>query len=149
MKKLLNAILVLAMICGQSTMLKAKSNVTCSELTSTNADAQNYTLWSSPIYSYLEKTDEGWMRVLVDDGVKGYVVDYFDESFKETNRITVKEQLPIFGGFYASEKHYYIVSGQDNTNESNTKEVVRVSKYDKQIKIRGIVNYDFPDFLNE
>src|SRR5690606_17620174 len=46
-------------------------------------------------------------------------------------KVTVKKELPLFGGFHVGvDGNYYIVFGQENVEESNTKPVYRVVKYD-------------------
>lgn len=45
---------------------------------------------------------------------------------------SVPVELERFGGFYAGEQYNYMVFGQDNPEEDDGKEVVRVVKYDKQ-----------------
>lgn len=78
--------------------------------------------------SALEVTDDGYMRVFYDgDQVN---IEYYDEEFQLTSRKTVEMELDIWGGFYAGENAYYLVEGQSNEEESYSKEVIRVIKYD-------------------
>ena len=44
---------------------------------------------------------------------------------------SVPFELEKFGGFYSGEKYNYIVFGQNNAEESDSKEVIRIVKYDK------------------
>ena len=135
MKKLLKLLLATVMSCTSFQMMELQASLMpCSETTSYNEDAHDYTVTASPINTYLSKTNNGWMRFVNDRSVQGYQVDFFDENFVETNRLFLDQQLPIFGAFYESSNHYYIVSGQTNYDENNSLEVVRVSKYDKQWK---------------
>lgn len=132
MKKLLRFILSLMLCCTTFHPIYATSTIPCSEISGSNEDAQNYRTYAKPVKSYLEKIDSGWMRFIVDKGVEGYMVDTFNEQFEVTSRKIIETQLPIFGGFYTSNDHYYIVSGQSNMTEDDTLEVIRVSQYDKE-----------------
>ena len=44
---------------------------------------------------------------------------------------TIDKELSLFGGFYAGKDAYYIVSGQNNPDESANVECFRITKYDK------------------
>ncbi|MCD8109556.1 MAG: Ig-like domain-containing protein, partial [Clostridiales bacterium] len=82
--------------------------------------------------SYLVDTDEGMMRVeytgSTDDGV---VVEYYDNNYQITSQTYISFELSIFGGFYEGEDAYYLVFGQNNSDEDDSVEVVRVVKYSK------------------
>lgn len=93
-------------------------------------DYQGYAQrWATPITSYL--VDVGEQRMLVQAGAVGdkLVVEYFDSNFTSKNVLLVNQELPIFGGFYASGDYYYVVTGQTNTEESATVECFRITKY--------------------
>lgn len=76
--------------------------------------------------SYLEKTDEGWQAVLVDDAI--HVIEY-DSSWNQVSEKTLEYELPIFGAYYAGENYNYLVFGQSGSSEGT--EIYRVVKYDK------------------
>lgn len=45
---------------------------------------------------------------------------------------TIPFELPIYGGFYqSSNNEFYLIFGQTNEEESNSKEVIRIVKYDE------------------
>ena len=103
----------------------------------------DYITWSAMrTGSYLVPTDNGYMRVQhgginsddIDDVDFDLVgIEYYDNDF---NRIgdtykTLKKELPRWGGFYAYGDYYYTVTGDINEEESDDKEVIRVTKYDK------------------
>lgn len=77
--------------------------------------------------------------------MKSYLTALDDGSFMRVqygSKIIGKE-LPVFGGFYATKDNYYVVTGENNTDEDNTKEVYRITKYDKhwnKITSRGLTN---------
>ena len=86
-------------------------------------------------HSYLVATDNGYMRVFYDENKIN--IEYYDNNFNITSKKTVAKELEIFGGFFAGKDAYYLVEGQNNTNEDNNAEVIRVIKYDKNWKKLG------------
>lgn len=104
----------------------------CETYSGTNVESQNYSRWSSPITSYLTAQGDGtFMRVQYGSKIEGLLVEYYDAEYNITSSKIVAEELPIFGGFYATDSNYFVVTGQENTEESDTKEVYRITKYDK------------------
>lgn len=77
--------------------------------------------------------------------MKSYLTALDDGSFMRVqygSKIIGKE-LPVFGGFYATKDNYYVATGENNTDEDNTKEVYRITKYDKhwnKITSTGLTN---------
>lgn len=59
------------------------------------------------------------------------LTEHYDYSFTYLSQKYIEAELPIFGGFYAGKENYYLVWGQENEEESDTKEAIRVVKYDK------------------
>jgi len=86
--------------------------------------------WSGLIRnSYLESTDNGYMRLFVQG--KTVHVEYYDNAFNLTSKKTVKLELPVWGGFHkGGDGSYYLVEGQNNEDDVDGTEVVRIIKYD-------------------
>lgn len=60
------------------------------------------------------------------------LVEYYkagDSAYSLISSTVLPEELPIFGGFYSSGTAYYLVTGQNNPEESATVPVFRVTKY--------------------
>lgn len=100
-------------------------------------EAQDYEAWTKPITSYAVDTDEGLMsvRYIENTNTSGdgkIVVCYYDTDFHIIDRKVIPSELPIWGGFGASSDTYYLVTGQNNLEESDEKEVIRITKYDKK-----------------
>lgn len=57
---------------------------------------------------------------------------YNSNTYELTSSVQIEAELPIFGGFYAGGQYNYMVFGQKNTEENDSKEVVRIVKYDKR-----------------
>lgn len=53
----------------------------------------------------------------------------YDLDFKLINSSKIKKELEKFGAFYKGDDGYYILFGQDNLEEDNSKEVYRIVKY--------------------
>ncbi len=105
---------------------------TCTVYNGSNAGTQNYSRWASPISSYLVPcTDGNLMRVQGDALENDILVEYYDSAYNLKSTKTIAGELPLFGGFYASDTNYYLLTGQQNSAESADVEVYRITKYDK------------------
>lgn len=62
---------------------------------------------------------------------RALIVETYTKDFKRSSYKLIDHELPIFGGVYATENNYFVISGQENPNESDSCEVMRVIKYDK------------------
>ena len=85
--------------------------------------------YGSSTSSYVEEIEEGGFRRI--EALKGKVyIETYSDEYKLLSTKTIKYELPKFGGYFKGKDARYIVYGQDNLDEDNTKEVVRVVKYD-------------------
>ncbi len=105
-----------------------------------NVGAQNYTNWNrwpNPVKSYLVSAkDNTLMRVQAgSDGT--VVVEYYNAYYQRTNTIVLEKELPLFGAFYEYGEYYYLVTGQENPDQDNKKEVYRITKYNKNWERMG------------
>ncbi len=89
-------------------------------------------------YSVLRDTGDGYVRIFT-DGIKVYAENY-DYSFALKSRKTITTQLSMCAGFYAGKDAYYVVFGQNNKEEDNKKETIRVVKYNKNWIQTGVAN---------
>lgn len=112
---------------------------TCSFYTGSNLEAQNYSVWSSTVDSYLTESPDGnLMRVeanVIDSGT--LLIEYYDKQYNLQKTMTLQLSLPIFGAFYEDENYYYILTGANNPDKDDTKEVYRLTKYSKAWKAQG------------
>jgi hypothetical protein len=99
--------------------------------TGSNVNGQNYSRWSSTVKSYLTQSDSLTLMRVQGNASTGVLVEYYDLSYNLKSSRVISKELPIFGGFYETDSYYYIISGQENPTQSNTAEVVRVTKYNK------------------
>ena len=108
---------------GSATMLSGRST--------DNASDNHYNTWSSVTNSYLVQNSDGTLTRL-ENTSSGVVVENYSADGKTLiSQRTISKELSIFGGFYSGKDYNYLVFGQNNTSESNSKEVVRVVKYTK------------------
>ena len=132
-KKLAVGIFVTAaascILAGNNTvMTKAEINRTSDIEVRTRT--HNYSRWASTTRSYLTDIGNGNMMRVQSDGSNIYV-EYYDSQYNITGARQIATELPIFGGFYNGSDAYYIVTGQENPEESDTVECYRITKYDK------------------
>lgn len=80
-------------------------------------------------YSSIVSLSSGYMRVFYDNLNKNIGVEYYDNDFNILEKKKIELELNIYGGFYAGSNAYYIVEGQNNVEEDNNKEVIRIIKY--------------------
>ena len=98
---------------------------------SNNASANDYYSWSSVIKSNLtENSDKTLTRV--ESTSNGVLVENYSAGGKTLlSKSTIKNELPIYGGYFSGENNNYIVFGQNNKNENNSAEIIRIVKYSK------------------
>lgn len=87
---------------------------------------------SSPLRSNLYENNGDLYR-LEYTGTK-LLLEKYSSDFKYLGRTGIKMELPVFGGFFSGEKYNFIVFGQENPNDSDKTEVLRVVKYTKGMK---------------
>lgn len=142
---ILSLTMVITMLSGyHGKKVSAAVKTQCTTYEGSNIGSQNYSRWSNPMKSYLTALDDGsFMRVQYGSKINGLLVEYYDKDYNLTGSKIIDEELAVFGGFYATEDNYYVVTGQNNTDEDDTKEVYRITKYDKnwnRITSTGLTN---------
>ena len=60
------------------------------------------------------------------------LVETYNSSFKLVSQATIGFHLSKFGGFYAASNYYYFVFGQDNYEQDDSKEVIRIIQYTRE-----------------
>lgn len=109
-----------------------------------NTEAQNYFNSASTIHSYLSYDGEQTlMKVQAGVQIDGVWVGYYSLSYRKKSALLVPQELPIFGGFHETANNYYLVTGQNNPDESSDVECFRITKYDKNWnRISSVGLYD-------
>ena len=80
-------------------------------------------------YSDLVSLDDGYMRVIYRENV--VYIEYYDNDFNIKSKKSIPMELELWGGFYHGSDGYYLVEGQNNREEDDAKEVIRVIRYDR------------------
>ena len=91
----------------------------------------NYSVRSSPVYSYLSELKNGNYAAVSYSGGKVSVKRYNAGLSNCLETKTIDAELPLFGGYFCGENYNFLVFGQKNSDESDEVEVIRVVKYDK------------------
>ncbi|MDO4734299.1 MAG: leucine-rich repeat protein, partial [Lachnospiraceae bacterium] len=102
---------------------------------SSNRNNQNYSVQYAPRYSYLINEGGRRLRVEYTDGV--LTREYFSEEGNLLSRKSIPFELSEFGGFFAGEDSYFVVFGQNNDEEDDEKEVIRIVKYSREWARQG------------
>ncbi|MBM6723349.1 S-layer homology domain-containing protein [Pseudoflavonifractor phocaeensis] len=112
-----------------------------------NIDSTYNGNWAVPVNSYLYQDGENLVRVEHDRGwnminsntgevtvmrPEQLIVQTYSPQFRLLDSCIMELELPLWGGFFAGETYNFCVFGQENPSESDSTEVIRVVKYDKQ-----------------
>ena len=85
--------------------------------------------YGSVTKSYLAKEGENLVRV---EYLSGKVVaETYNRNYQLVSSKKIDSELPLFGGFFSGDNAYYLAFGKENVNESDSAEVFRFVKYDK------------------
>lgn len=91
---------------------------------------QNAQQDAAPVTSYLCALEDGGVMVVRYDGVT-VTAQSFDDEFSPTETVVLTPELPLFGGFYQGTDSYFLVYGQDNPEENDSTEVLRIVRYSR------------------
>lgn len=99
-------------------------------MASINLSGQDYQTYGLPIQSYLIPQPDGTVQRL-EYYDKTLTLESYDAGFHFLSRRSLPMELPLFGGFYEGKDHYFLVFGQENLEETDATEVIRVVRYSK------------------
>lgn len=88
-----------------------------------------YPYWDDVDYTYIYETEDGYV-VFTGSDTDGYLAEIYDKQLNYVSYVMLETELPLFGGFYATDDWYFVLSGQTNKAQSDNTEVLRVTKYD-------------------
>lgn len=99
-------------------------------VTSWNLDEYLYTTYyAKKVDSYLYEWDDKLVRVEYTGGK--IIVEEYNQNYRLLSQREVELELPIWGGFFAGTDYNFVIVGQNNEEEDDSVEVIRVIKYDK------------------
>jgi len=93
------------------------------------ADRQNYYVWAETVTSHLYfRPDGGLTRV--ERTASELLIQNFTHDLEHLSTRSIPLDLPRYGGFFAGEDYLYVITGQSNWEEDDSREVIRVTQYD-------------------
>ena len=93
--------------------------------------------WSRPKCSYLAPGDGGGFYRVDYSEENGLVMEEYGPGGAFYQGWDIPMELPMFGGFYSGSDGFYFVFGQQNPQESDSVEVLRVVKYTRDLERLG------------
>lgn len=89
---------------------------------------------SNRLHSNLYANEKGGITRVEHVGNQEALIEEFDSNFQyvDKSRRIIDIELPEWGGFYAGAQYNFLITGQNNPSESDSVEVIRIIKYDKQ-----------------
>ncbi|MDQ0091406.1 hypothetical protein J2T12_004843 [Paenibacillus anaericanus] len=115
-----------------------------------NEESSYFPRWKSTVASYLVNNNDGTVSVI--EANEDVTIETYNEQYELSGNKSIPYELPLFGGFYNGEKYNYIAFGQDNREENDNKEVIRIVRYDKSfnridsVSIKGGESYTVEPF---
>lgn len=115
-----------------------------------NAESSDFPRWKSPVTSSLVNNQDQTVSVI--EANKELTIETYNGKYELVASQKLAYELPLFGGFYSGEKYNYIAFGQENREENNDKEVIRIVRYDKSfnridsVSIKGGESYTIEPF---
>ena len=95
---------------------------------SANDDFYSYVAYNPKSY-LIDREDNSFDRINISNGK--IFVTRLDSDFVKISEQEINVELPLIGGIYSGEYNNYIAFGQENKDESDTAEVIRIVKYAK------------------
>ena len=116
----------------------------------TNANAHDYyTDWAQIPTSYLYDNGDGTVTRVenlydnLGDYAEGIGNHIIVETYRDGTKLSSKQiskELARYGGFYHGETYNYLIFGQNNPNENDQQEVIRIVKYSHNWERLGAVS---------
>lgn len=133
MKKLVSVLLAAVMIFCLSAVMPftASAAETTGGQPSYNVSHNNYTVYGRVINSYLVQNSDGTLCRVECVGDSVIAETYSIDGKEMISSKKLDAELGIFGGFFSGADYNFLVFGQNNYDESNSNEVIRVVKYSK------------------
>ena len=97
-----------------------------------NISENNYSTWASVVNSYLSENEDGTLNK-VENASDGVLIEkYSSDGKKLISSNKLEKELSKFGGYFYGKDNNYLVFGEDNKEESDSAEIMRVVKYTKE-----------------
>lgn len=89
-----------------------------------------YDRWTATVNSYLVVNGDGTLTRVEGTG-REVTVETYGSDLQFVSKTALAMELPLFGGFYSGATHNFLVFGQENPNEDDGREVIRIVCYTK------------------
>ena len=103
-------------------------------MTKKNSSENDYRTSSKVVNSYIMENSDGSISLAEAAGDTVNILKTKDNGKTYNKAVSVKMELPIFGGLYSGDTYNFMVFGSKNEAESSKAEVVRIVKYSKSWK---------------
>lgn len=127
-------------VTANNAIVPEKNVITRTGAKSSNYSDNNYSVYGRVVNSYfVENRDQSLTRVeyIPDIGVQ---IENYSRNYELLSTHVLAAELPRFGGFYAGKDENFLVFGQKNESESDSREVMRIVKYSKDWQRQGQVS---------
>lgn len=109
---------------------------------------QKYSNTASVVTSYITDITDDTVSILTANDnrfVTAEKFSYLGTNYKPLSSKTIPNELPLFGGAYFTDQYNFLFFGQSNYSEADSREVIRVVKYDRnwnRIESRSVFGSD-------
>lgn len=125
------AAVVLTVILASMPVLQVNAGeYTGSNVVTNNIHDHAYTDNSRVSNSYLINNGDGTFTRLENMG-DIILLERYNSSYRLIHQSTLAFELSIFGGFYAGQNYNYLIFGQQNPDQNNSLECIRIVRYSK------------------
>lgn len=148
MKKLLTMLVatIISMSLLSSTVICTAASSNQSVSSGTALQGQNINVngcliserWGESISTYIATNKDGTISTV--DAVGHVSVCTYSSDGNLLSSKSIEYELPKFGCFLSGKDYNYIAFGKDNLDESDTAEVIRIVRYDKNFKRIGSIS---------
>ncbi|QHT60205.1 hypothetical protein GXP70_09800 [Paenibacillus lycopersici] len=106
--------------------------------------------WRSTVTSYAVSNGDGTISAI--EAGAAVTIETYNAGYGRIAAKKIKNELPLFGGFYSGAAYNYLAFGQENREENDDKEVIRIVRYDKSwnrvdsVSVKGGESYTIVPF---
>lgn len=136
-RKLLSVLLALALAMSLVPAARAAGEPAVSSNKNRNCYGGSNANWAQTVKSYLYENPSGGLTRVEYLGDGKIIAEDYSSSFQFQSSRTIPFELSVWGGFFAGQTCNFLIFGQNNRNESDSVEVLRVVKYDKNWNRQG------------
>lgn len=126
-------------VTASGTVLPTENVIKIKGENSKNYSANNYLTYGKAANSYLSQGEDKNLVRVEYIPEKGVQIEIYSPQYKLLERKALPCELDYFGGYYSGGNANFLVFGQQNKQESDEAEVIRIVKYSKEWERQGQV----------